>query len=243
MEIDLAFVKRPQFWATVATFVAVEVGLVANASWYGWHVLSVYGFLLMGYMPWASKPEDFFRGGISSESQDRASTTVLTFSAFISWIFAKSVYNASTLGGKYGISGGWSYAAWWTSFYSSAAVIYKIRSRDGHTSLPEFLNDKYGRGAVILYAGLVAYRLYQEVWSNSMVVADFFGSYDEDLTGEAFSNWVRVLSVRVLRVRALRGRRDVCVCGYRVLGITPHTARPFSVRAIPARLCFCVHCH
>ena len=37
---------------------------------------------------------------------------MLSSSAFISWIFAKSVYNASVLGGAFGWVGGVGYASW-----------------------------------------------------------------------------------------------------------------------------------
>lgn len=95
-------------------------------------------------------------------------------SAFISWIFAKSITNASKQGGRYGAVGGFAYAAWYFAFPAAAVVCYQLRKK-GYRSLPEAINDKYGPAACLVFAGSVLYRLYNEVWSNSRVIADFFG--------------------------------------------------------------------
>ena len=52
------------------------------------------------------------------------------------WIFAKSITNASKLGAKYGIAGGFAYAGWYFSFPAAALVCYKLRQK-GYRSLPE----------------------------------------------------------------------------------------------------------
>lgn len=44
--------------------------------------------------------------------QDNSGWFVLSASAFVSWIFAKSILNASTLGASFGVVGGLAYASW-----------------------------------------------------------------------------------------------------------------------------------
>ena len=50
-------------------------------------------------------------------------------SVFITWIFAKSIDNAASWGGKFGLIGGVAYAGWYTSFFSAALVGYRLRVR------------------------------------------------------------------------------------------------------------------
>ncbi|KAJ9523670.1 hypothetical protein QJQ45_020099 [Haematococcus lacustris] len=90
-------------------------------------------------------------------------------------VFAKSIYNASTLGAKYGISGGLAYAAYYTAFPAAAICIYLMRTRHGYRSLPQAISERYGPTATLAFGLAVLYRLYQEVWSNSLVVGGFFG--------------------------------------------------------------------
>lgn len=96
-------------------------------------------------------------------------------SAFISWIFAKSIHNASVLGGQYGLLGGVAYAGWYTSFFSAALVGYVLRTRYGYFSLPEAVHKTYGSFAALLFMLCVLFRLHNEVWSNAAVIGNFFG--------------------------------------------------------------------
>ena len=122
-------VRTKQFIASVVLFVVVEIVLLSIDAPTGWHFMSVYTLFLCGSAQISTTPGHFFRGAITSKSQDGKSQALLTLSAFISWIFAKSIYNASVLGGKYGITGGWGYAtagrgrsphrsAQWRSFWT-----------------------------------------------------------------------------------------------------------------------------
>lgn len=61
-------------------------------------------------MTWDAKL--FFRGGVADDAKDASSSFLVGSSAFISWIFAKSITNASKKGGSYGVAGGFAYAAW-----------------------------------------------------------------------------------------------------------------------------------
>lgn len=54
-------------------------------------------------------------------------------------------------------------------------VIYLIRVRKGYRSLPEAINERYGSLATMAFGLAVLFRLYQEVWSNALVVAGFYG--------------------------------------------------------------------
>lgn len=66
-------------------------------------------------------------------------------------------------------------AAYYTSFASVGVVIYFIRTRQGYRSLPEAINERYGSMATLAFGLAVLFRLYQEVWSNALVVAGFYG--------------------------------------------------------------------
>jgi Na+/proline symporter len=100
----------------------------------------------------------------------------------ISWIFAKSVQNASVLGAKYGIAGGFAYSGWYVSFVATACVCYKLRMK-GYVGLPQAIFDRYGPASLIFFCLAILYRLYNEIWSNAMVVSSFFS--DEPHS----SNW------------------------------------------------------
>lgn len=69
------------------------------------------------------------------------------------------------------------YSTWYLSFSSAAIVIYFLRTRHGYASLPEAINARFGALACISFMMAITYRLYQEIWSNSTVVASFYGEY------------------------------------------------------------------
>mmetsp|Transcript_119345 Transcript_119345/g.210899 ORF Transcript_119345/g.210899 Transcript_119345/m.210899 type:complete len:879 (-) Transcript_119345:300-2936(-) len=96
-------------------------------------------------------------------------------SAFITWIFAKSIHNASVLGGRYGILGGLGYATWYLSFLSAAIVGYVLRTRFGYKSLPEAINRNYGPFACLCFMFCCMFRLFNEVWSNATVIGELYG--------------------------------------------------------------------
>jgi hypothetical protein len=173
-----AQVRTPQFAASVVAFVVAEIVIGATSAPVGWHWLAVYGLLLCSTATVSRTAQNFFRGDITSTSADTTSSVVLTLSAFISWVFAKSIQNAAVLGGLFGVTGGWGYAAWYVSFFSGAAVIYVLRTRYGYSSLPEAIYRRYGRGATLAFGFAAMYRLYQEVWSNAKIVGDFYGAYN-----------------------------------------------------------------
>lgn len=61
-------------------------------------------------------------------------------------------------------------AAYYTSFASVGVVVYFLRTRKGYRSLPEAINLRYGPLATLSFGAAVFFRLYQEVWSNAVVV-------------------------------------------------------------------------
>jgi Na+/proline symporter len=91
---------------------------------------------------------------------------LLTMTSFISWVMAKSVQNSSKLGAKYGLVGGLAYGAWFVGVFTSGLIIYYLR-KQGYHSLPDFVHDRYGPLAAIVFLLTVMYRLFNEVWSNT----------------------------------------------------------------------------
>jgi SSS family solute:Na+ symporter len=138
-----------------------------------WIFLLLYGGLMWAIAPRATTGEAFFRAA------DAAGRPVgawwLTSSVFISWIFAKSITNAANLGAAHGLVGGLAYATYWLSIPFAGLVIYWLRTREGASSLVEFLTRKHGRLAAMAFTLAILIRLYNEIWSNSSVVGSYFG--------------------------------------------------------------------
>lgn len=136
----------------------------------------LFAAVTVPFSPWTGDPVKYFRGGfVSDTSKDASNAIVLASSAFVSWIFAKGILNPATLGASFGVVGGLAYASWFVAFFSTAFVAYFMRTRHGYRSLPEAIHARYGGFAALAFGLAVAYRLEQEVWSNSLVVASFYG--------------------------------------------------------------------
>ncbi|GAQ80925.1 solute symporter family protein [Klebsormidium nitens] len=170
------YLLQPTGWLPL--LIGTILLIVVNALGYSlqWNWLIIYGMTMLPLSPWVSNPVRFFNGGLKEDSKSNSSILLLASSAFIVWIFAKSINNASTLGAKYGVLGGFAYATYYTSFFSASIVIYFLRTRMGYKSLPEAINARYGTLACLSFGAAVLYRLFQEVWSNSIVVAGFYGT-------------------------------------------------------------------
>ncbi len=100
---------------------------------------------------------------------------MLTSSLVIAWIFAKSITNAANLGLEYGIVGGLAYACYYLSFLTGGVMLYQLRVKGKFESIHHFLRSKYGSNAVRLFTVLIVFRLYNEVWSNTIVIGSYFG--------------------------------------------------------------------
>ncbi|MEM8784235.1 MAG: sodium:proline symporter [Pseudomonadota bacterium] len=118
---------------------------------------------------------DGFFGGRSGRGEAPGLLT-LTFSQVTTWIFARSLLTAGILGFYYGIAGALAYAAYYLSFLTGAAIIRKLRFKDGHDTIQGFLSLRFGRAGRHCYNGVTAARLLSEVFANLLVVGIVFGA-------------------------------------------------------------------
>jgi Na+/proline symporter len=142
-----------------------------------WALLASYGFFVYRIVqkttPNKVSARAFFGG--QSHGGQAPGMWLLVSSAAISWIFAKSIDNAASLGNAFGIWGGLGYSIYYLSFATAAIALYFIRTRGGHRSIPEFLVSKYGTVCARLFLLAIAIRLINEVWSNTKVFSLYFG--------------------------------------------------------------------
>lgn len=169
-----------------------------------WHFLNIYGCIIIGLTPVANTPMTFFKGDVDEETKDNKHSRqtkcyhglLLAFSSMISWIMAKSIQNTSKLAARFGDVGGWAYAAWYVALPAVGVTCYQIR-KQGFKSLPEFIDARYGRLSCLVFAFACGYRLFNEVWSNTIVVASFyddqgacdFDKYPDDPAKACSPNW------------------------------------------------------
>jgi|TARA_R110000737_G_scaffold345455_1_gene373952 Na+/proline symporter len=143
---------------------------VINWQW----LLVIFSSLVMYLVsPWAKSTDDFFKA--TKRNGEQPKFAILTSSLVISWIFAKSIAVSASLGKDFGLVGGLAYACYYLSFLVAGIVIYKMRTKGNWTSIHIFIRSKFGSNAVRLFSLLIAFRLFNEVWSNTMVVGIFFG--------------------------------------------------------------------
>lgn len=138
-----------------------------------WVVLIGFSIVLILMTPFVKNNAGFYKG--TSRKAEKPGIVMLTFSLVISWIFAKSVTNAANLGLSFGIVGGFAYATYYLSFLVAGIVIYKLRTKLKAQSLHQFLESKFGVGALRFFTIIVAIRLLNEVWSNTEVIGTYFG--------------------------------------------------------------------
>lgn len=136
-----------------------------------WALVLGSSLILLFISPKAKTASDFFKATVKGKSPN---AFMLTGSLVISWIMAKSIANASDLGMNYGIVGGMAYACYYVSFAIAGFVIYQLRKK-GYNSIHEFLSSKFGRGALVVFSLLIGFRLFNEVWSNTIVIGLFYG--------------------------------------------------------------------
>ena len=101
-------------------------------SWPPWAILIGYGLLVWWLLPTRVSPVQFYGG--QNKGGVAPGLWLLVASSAISWLFAKSVANAASLGQAFGIWGGIGYACYYLSFAVAAAGIYFIRTRGGYSS-------------------------------------------------------------------------------------------------------------
>lgn len=137
-----------------------------------WLLIIASSLVFFILAPYAKDVETFFK---AQHRGKQPTMFMLTGSLIISWIFAKSITNAANLGLEFGLVGGVAYAGYYLSFAVAGLIIYKLRTVGGFTSIHHFLTDRYGRKAVALFSVLISFRLFNEVWSNTMVIGSYFG--------------------------------------------------------------------
>lgn len=171
--------------------------LYGNLEWFQWGLIIVSSFMLFIISPYAKTTGQFFKATKKLKSPN---TFVLTGSLIISWIFAKSITNAANLGLSFGIVGGVAYAGYYVSFAVAGVLIYQLRVKGGFESIHEFLTTKFGKGAMSLFSILIAFRLFNEVWSNTMVIGSYFGN-----TGSTPYYWSIILFTLLTLAYAIKG--------------------------------------
>ncbi|PIB23392.1 sodium:solute symporter [Maribacter sp. 4G9] len=143
-----------------------------NMLFWQWGLIIVSSLILFFLSPFAKNTNQFYN---AVQKKKTPSTLVLMGSLVISWIFAKSITNAANLGLEFGIVGGVAYAAYYLSFAIAGIVIYRMRVFGNYKSIHHFLTSKFGKMAVLVFSLLIAIRLFNEVWSNTMVIGSYFG--------------------------------------------------------------------
>ncbi|MBZ9731550.1 sodium:solute symporter [Salegentibacter sp. JZCK2] len=162
-----------------------------------WWLLLVSSIVLFILSPLAKTNSEFFKASFHNKAPNAG---MLTGSLIISWIFAKSITNAANLGLEFGIVGGVAYAGYYLSFAIAGFVIYKMRVTGGFKSIHQFLISKFGRGAVAMFSILISIRLFNEVWSNTMVIGTYFGD-----TGSSGYYWAIIVFTILTLAYALKG--------------------------------------
>ncbi len=137
-----------------------------------WLLIIVSSLVFFILAPYAKNVDTFFK---AQHRGKQPTSFMLTGSLIISWIFAKSITNAANLGLDFGIVGGVAYAGYYLSFAVAGMIIYKLRTVGGFISIHHFLTNRYGKNAVTLFSILISFRLFNEVWSNTMVIGSYFG--------------------------------------------------------------------
>lgn len=164
-----------------------------------WQWMLIIGSSLAFFFlsPLAKTTEQFFK---AIQNKKAPSATVLTGSLIISWIFAKSITNAANLGLEFGILGGIAYAGYYFSFAVAGILIYRLRVKGNYKSIHDFIVSKFGKQAMFLFSLLIAIRLFNEVWSNTMVIGTYFGD-----SGTSAYYWAIILFTVLTLAYTIKG--------------------------------------
>lgn len=147
--------------------------MIENAISIQWWIMIGVSLALLLLVPLSRTVGEFFKA--SSASGKTPGFVMLTSSLVISWIFAKSITNAANLGKDFGMVGGVAYSAYYLSFLVGGIVIWRLRTKGNFKSIHHFLQSRFGQRAVQLFTLLIVFRLFNEVWSNTMVIGSYFG--------------------------------------------------------------------
>ncbi|MEN0051925.1 MAG: sodium:solute symporter, partial [Bacteroidota bacterium] len=138
-----------------------------------WGIIFLFGLAFFFLAPLSKTTAEFFAA--LSKKGTQPNVFMLTSSLVISWIFAKSITNAANLGLSFGFVGSLAYAAYYFSFVVAGIVIYQLRIKGNFTSIHHFLGERFGKTAIVIFSLLIGFRLFNEVWSNTMVIGSYFG--------------------------------------------------------------------
>ena len=138
-----------------------------------WVLVLASSITLFFVSPLSRTAPEFFKG---ARKERTPNTILLTSSLVISWLFAKSITNAANLGSSFGLVGGVAYAGYYVSFLVAGFVIVSMRNKGGFRSIHHFLKSKFGSSAVVVFTFLIIIRLYNEIWSNTIVIGSYFGA-------------------------------------------------------------------
>ena len=138
-----------------------------------WLVLLAFCALTWWVTPRRVAAAQFFDG--RQDDGQAPGVWMVAMSAAVTWVFAKSIANASDLAYGYGVAGGLGYTVYYLSFVVAGFAIYLLRTRGGYRSLPHFLVSRYGVAAAKVFMLLVMFRLANEMWSNTKVMSLYFG--------------------------------------------------------------------
>lgn len=163
-----------------------------------WSILIAFGIIFLLVSPFAKTATEFFRA--ASKSGEAPGAFMLSSSLVIAWIFAKSITNAANLGLEYGIVGGLAYAAYYLSFLTGGIVLYRLRVKGNFESIHHFLRTRYGSAAVRLFTVLIVFRLYNEVWSNTIVIGSYFGA-----AGTSHYYWAIIVFTALILAYTMKG--------------------------------------
>ena len=115
-------------------YIVVEICIAVQDLQTEWHYVATYGLVCTVAAVGDVTPMTFFRP-ISPEWTELETKnwwyaySMITSTSFISWIMAKSVYNSSILGGKYGIVGPIAYSCWFLGVATTGIVVYFLRKQ------------------------------------------------------------------------------------------------------------------
>ncbi len=168
-----------------------------NVEFWQWGLIIVSSLILFFLSPLARHKDEFFK---ATHNKKAPSALWLTGSLIISWIFAKSITNAANLGLSFGIVGGVAYAGYYLSFAVAGVLIYQLRVKGGFQSIHHFLTTKFGRSAMALFSILISIRLFNEVWSNTMVIGSYFGE-----NGSTSYYWAILVFTALTLAYAIKG--------------------------------------
>lgn len=160
---------------------------IAMESIAPWAVLIAYCAVTWWVTPRRVNADQFFDG--RNNEGTAPGIWLVAMSAAITWIFAKSIANASDLSFAFGVTGGIGYTIYYLSFVVAGVAIYFLRSRGGYRSLPHMLVEKYGPLCAKLFLLTIAFRLFNEVWSNTKVMSLYFGAEG------SVSYWIAALGI------------------------------------------------